>query len=77
VNSEQAPFDANWKAISDGPLPPDQKQAAMQSSAQNYLNALVQFSQQGSHENQVAKQAAATFRKYYGDPMKYGIQLPF
>lgn len=77
VQGQQAPFDAAWQKIEQSGMPPDQQQAAKQQSAQNYLNALAQFAGEGGKNMQVAKQAAATFRQYYGDPMKYGIQLPF
>lgn len=77
VQGYQAPFDSNWQTIEKSGLPPDQQNAAKQQSAQNYLNSLAQFAQQGGKNMIVAKQAAQTFRQYYGDPMKYGIQLPF
>ena len=77
VQGEQAPFDASMAKIDQQNLPPDQAQAAKTTNAQNYLNELVKFAGQGSKQAIVAKQAAATFRQYYGDPMKYGIQLPF
>ncbi len=78
TRGEQGPFDATWKALSDNPnISPEQKQATMQQNAQNYLQELANFGAQGGDKLQVARQAAATFRQNYGDPMKYGIQLPF
>lgn len=77
TKGEQGPFDAHMKQLDSQGLPPAQVQQAKMDSARSYLNELVQFSQKGGKEQQVAKQAAATFREYYGDPMKYGIQLPF
>lgn len=77
TQGEQGPFDKAWAATDKSGLPPDQVQAAHQQSAQNYLNELQNFAQQGGKNLTVAKQAAATFRQYYGDPMKYGVQLPF
>ncbi len=77
VQTQQAPFDQKWAALDKSGLPPDQLQAAKTQSAQNYLTALGQFAQLGSKQATVAKQAATTFRQYYGDPSQYGVQLPF
>jgi len=77
VQGEQNPFDAHWQELDRMGLPPEQLQAAKTQSAQNYLQELSNFAQQGGKNMEVARNAAATFRKYYGDPMKYGIQLQF
>lgn len=77
VQGEQNPFDKSMAAIDKAGLPPDQVQQAKTQNAQTYLSELMNFSRKGSHEAIVAKQAADTFRQWYGDPGKYGVQLPF
>jgi hypothetical protein len=77
VQGEQAPFDAHMQELGNMNLPPDQLQAAKVKSAQSYLQELSNFASQGGKNLLVARQAAATFRKYYGDPMQYGVQLAF
>lgn len=77
VQGEQNPFDKSMAAIDQQGLPPDQAQAAKQQNAQRYLTELQKFASQGGDKLQVARQAAATFRQWYGDPSKYGIQLGF
>lgn len=77
VQGEQNPFDQHWKMLQNSGLPPDQLKQAQTQSAQNYLNTLAQFAQGGGHNMEVARNAARTFRQFYGDPMRYGIQLPF
>ena len=77
VQGEQNPFDAHWQELDRMGLPPEQLQAAKDKSAQNYLQELSTFASQGGKNLEVARNAAATFRKYYGDPMKYGVQLSF
>lgn len=79
VQGEQNPFDKTWANISDqinqGSLTPQEGKQMQQQNAQQYLTALQQFSQKGSKEAIVAKQALATFRQYYGDPAQYGISI--
>lgn len=81
VQGAQNPFDANWQKIQSaaqsGQISPQQAQQSEHLSAQNYLNALKDFASQGNRNMEVAKNAAATFRKSYGDPSQYGVQLPF
>lgn len=77
VQGAQNPFDASWKAISDSNAPPAEKQSALAQSAQNYLTSLVEFAGQGGHNAEVARNASRTFRQYYGDPAKYGVNVPF
>jgi hypothetical protein len=77
VQGEQNPFDQHWQELDKMGLPPDQLQAAKTQSAQNYLQELSNFAGQGGKNLEVARNAAATFRKYYGDPMKFGVQLSF
>lgn len=77
VQGVQAPFDNHMRQLQSQGLPPDQLKQSQMQSAQNYLSTLAQFAQQGGHNMEVAQNAARTFRQYYGDPMKYGIQLPF
>lgn len=77
VQGEQNPFDQHWQELDKMGLPPDQLQAAKTQSAQNYLQELQNFAGQGGKNLEVARNAAATFRKYYGDPMKFGVQLSF
>lgn len=77
VQGEQNPFDKSMAAIDQQKLSPEEAQHAKQQNAQNYLGELQKFASQGGDKLQVAKQAAATFRQWYGDPMQYGVQLPF
>ena len=81
VQGEQNPFDAKMAAVDQGvqagSITPEQAKQTKQTNAQNYLTALQQFAQMGGKEAQVAKQAADTFRQWYGDPMQYGVQLGF
>jgi hypothetical protein len=77
VQGEQNPFDQSWQKIEQSGLPPDQQQQLKAQNAKAYLTDLAAFAQQGSHEAIVARQAADTFRKYYGDPTQFGVQLPF
>jgi hypothetical protein len=81
VQSAQNPFDAKWKQVEQaqqsGQISAQQAQQTKVQNAQNYLNALQSFAGQGSKNLTVAKQAATTFRKYYGDPSQYGVQLSF
>jgi hypothetical protein len=81
VQSAQNPFDAKWKQVEQaqqsGQISAQQAQQTKVQNAQNYLNALQSFAGQGSKNLTVAKQAATTFRQYYGDPSQYGVQLSF
>lgn len=81
VQGEQNPFDQTMSNIDKqaqaGQIAPEQAKATKQQNAQNYLAELQAFSQKGAHENAVARQAAQTFRQYYGDPAQYGVQLGF
>lgn len=77
VQGEQNPFDEHMKMLNQQGLPPDQLKQAKMQSAQQYLTALNQFSQGGGHNMEVARNAAATFRQYYGEPALYGIRLQF
>lgn len=77
VQGEQNPFDKSMAAIDQRGLPPDQAKAAKQENAQRYLNELQKFASQGGDKLQVARQAADTFRQWYGDPAQYGVQLGF
>lgn len=77
VQGVQAPFDAHYKALYNAGLPPDQVKQAQAQSAQNYLRTLLDFSKQGGRNFEVAQNAARTFRQQYGEPAKYGVQLPF
>jgi hypothetical protein len=63
------------QAAGSGQMSKEQADSAKMQNAQNYLNELMRFAQQGGKERTVANQALQTFRQWYGDPMKYGIQL--
>ncbi len=81
VQGAQNPFDKSMAAVDQqvkaGSMTPQEAAAAKQQNAQEYLTTLQKFSQQGQYENQVARQAADTFRQYYGDPAQYGVKLGF
>lgn len=77
VQGVQNPFDAHYKQLAQSGLPPDQVKQAQYQSAQNYLNTLNYFSKQGGRNFEVAKNAARTFRQYYGEPAQYGVPLNF
>lgn len=77
VQGEQNPFDASMANIDKAGLSPDQAKQAKQENAQRYLSELQAFAQKGGKEATVAKQAADTFRQWYGDPMQYGVRLMF
>ncbi len=81
VQGEQNPFDKTMSNIDTqvqgGSMTPDEAKQLKAKNAQTYLSELQQFSTQGGHQAVVAKQAADTFRQYYGDPAQYGIKLSF
>ena len=81
VQGEQNPFDKSMADLdsvaASGKATPEETAQAKQQNAANYLQELQAFAQKGGHEAIVAKQAADTFRQYYGDPMRYGVQLGF
>ena len=81
VHGEQNPFDQTMSNIDtqvqNGSMTPDEAKQLKTKNAQTYLSELQQFSTKGGHEAIVAKQAADTFRQYYGDPAQYGIKLSF
>ena len=77
VQGNQNPFDQSMAQIDKAGMSPEEAQRMKQQNAQSYLNELMQFAQKGGREAEVARNAARTFRQYYGDPMQYGVQLPF
>lgn len=77
VQGEQNPFDESMAAIDQSQVSPEEKKQAKQQNAQRYLGELQKFAAQGGDKLQVARQAAQTFRQWYGDPAQYGVQLGF
>lgn len=81
VQSMQNPFDAAMSGIDKqtqaGELTPEEAAAQRASKAKEYLTNLQNFSTQGGHEGTVAAQALDTFRKYYGDPAQFGVDLGY
>ncbi len=77
VQSTQNPFDQHMRELQSAGLPPAQLQQAKTQSAQNYLRTLADFATKGGRNAEVARNAAATFRQYYGDPAQYGVPLQF
>lgn len=79
VQMEQNPFDQSMaridQSVQTGQMSGEEAQATKTQNAQNYLNELMKFAQQGGREREVANNALRTFRQYYGEPSRYGIQL--